>query len=49
MRRRPPIRDEIRHAAERGDSLRLDPEEVEELERDFEALEEGRTEKETEE
>ena len=47
-RRRPPIRDEIRHAAERGDPLRLDPEEVRSLDDEIEALEEGWTEKETE-
>lgn len=49
QRRRPPIRDEIRHAAEQHQPVTLTAEEVEELDEEIEALEEGWTEKETEE
>ncbi|WP_169054911.1 hypothetical protein [Azospirillum sp. TSA2s] len=46
-RRRPPIRDEIRHAAERHQPVTLTPDEVEEIERDLEELEARWSEKES--
>lgn len=46
-RRRPPIRDEIRHAAEQHQPVTLTAEEVEEIERDLEELEANWTDKES--
>lgn len=48
LRRRPPIRDEIRHAAEHNEPAALTAEEVRTLNDEIEALEEGWTEKGTE-